>query len=632
MASDVKARAPHHSSPEPQYTKHFRTQQRGLQGQGGGVHHRRPGYDRHQERGEGGSGQDYGRLVQYSLHEREVGGAVQEFGGRGTADDYGRYSHHREGLGAGGQDYEKQRRGGYGRHQQGRGCGSQDVRVHEGNQFETGRYGEQDHGGRRGEGLEHDHRRRREGVGDWHDRVRYEGARARHGGLEQEYHRERGGAVRGGHNRGGGGGHESIGLKLNHSGHGGIGYDLHHARGSVADKQSLQGHDQRERGGGHHSFVQDCHLERRGAGGWNDRGGHRSVGPVEHQRKGDGTDFGGNHLQRGRGGAVGAGRGGGGRVVPRENSRGSYQDRRQPVETSRDTCGVRGGTIVKSTVLKKKHTALANWSTLKLFNLPDKVTKIQLRRIIVDKGILGKFDIKQLVDGASAIVKFENDGQRVGEIMNHLKVGNCSIQAKVIDDDPECNRIPPLTEVCKAKQKDIPPPRRKEKEAVVPSLSAEAANPVQQADITEALGLTSLNPEYFELSEGKLNFVNCGDAKLLEDIQGNLRTILDRKMVKDILVELVNSVPEAANHNEKSIEVEEATALMPVKVVFASMDIREKVKKLEQSKQKSLGDFMTKSDPEQGQIKKKKKKKKRKSAAFEEKLADEDKKPRNSGN
>ena len=581
MASNVKARAPHHSSPEPQYTNHYKTQQRGLQGQGDGEHHRRAGYDRHHERGEGGSGQDYGRHVHDSLHEREVGGACQEFGGRGTADDYGQYSHHRGGLGAGGQDYEKQRRGGYGRHQQGRGCGSQDVRVHEGNKFETGRYGEQDHGGRRGEGLEHDHSRRREGVGDWHDRVRYDGGKR--GGLEQEYHSERGGAVRGGHN--------------------------------LADKKSLQ----RERGGGHRSFVQDCHLERRGVGGWNDRGGHRSFGQVQHQREGDGTDCGGIYLQHGRGGAVGAGRGGGGRVVPRENSRGSYQDRRQPVETSRDTGGVRGGTIVKSTVLKKKHTALANWSTLKLFNLPDKVTKIQLRRIIVEKGVLGKFDIKQLVDG-SAIVKFENDGQRVAELMNDLKGVNCSIQAKVIDNDPECNRIPPLT--------DIPPPRRKEKEAVVPSLSAEAANPVQQADIKAALGLTSLNPEYFELSEGKLNFVNCGDAKLLEDIQGNLRTILDRKMVKDILVELVNSVPEAAINNEKSVEVEEAPALMPVKVVFASMDIREKVKKLEQSKQKSLGDF--KSDPEQGQIKKKKKK--RKSGAFEEKLANEEKKAGNSGN
>ena len=534
MASNVKARAPHHSSPEPQYTNHYKTQQRGLQGQGDGEHHRRAGYDRHHERGEGGSGQDYRRLAHDSLHEREVGGAGHEFGGRGTADDYGQYM---EGML--------------------RGCGSQDVRVHEGNQFETGRYSEQDHGGRRGEGLEHDHRRRREGVAD--------------------------------------------------------------KRGGVADKKSLQGHDQREREGGHHSFVQDCHLERRGVGGWNDRGGHRSFGQVQHQREGDGTDCGGIYLQHGRGGAVGAGRGGGGRVVPRENSRGSYQDRRQTVETSHDTGGVRGGTIVKSTVLKKKHTALANWSTLKLFNLPDKVTKIQLRRIIVEKGVLGKFDIKQLVDG-SAIVKFENDGQRVAELMNDLKVGNCSIQAKVIDNDPECNRIPPLT--------DIPPPRRKEKEAVVPSLSAEAANPVQQADIKAALGLTSLNPEYFELSEGKLNFVNCGDAKLLEDIQGNLRTILDRKMVKDILVELVNSVPEAAINNEKSVEVEEAPALMPVKVVFASMDIREKVKKLEQSKQKSLGDF--KSDPEQGQIKKKKKK--RKSGAFEEKLADEEKKAGNSGN
>ena len=44
-----------------------------------------------------------------------------------------------------------------------------------------------------------------------------------------------------------------------------------------------------------------------------------------------------------------------------------------------------------------------------------------------------------------------------------------------------------------------------------------------------------------------------------------------------------------------------------VDVVFASMDVREKQKVIEQAKQKSLGDFLITTKPKQGQIKKKKK-------------------------
>ena len=44
--------------------------------------------------------------------------------------------------------------------------------------------------------------------------------------------------------------------------------------------------------------------------------------------------------------------------------------------------------------------------------------------------------------------------------------------------------------------------------------------------------------------------------------------------------------------------------------VFASEDVREKAKIIEQARQKSFGDFLITSKPKQGQLKKKKKKEK----------------------
>ena len=51
------------------------------------------------------------------------------------------------------------------------------------------------------------------------------------------------------------------------------------------------------------------------------------------------------------------------------------------------------------------------------------------------------------------------------------------------------------------------------------------------------------------------------------------------------------------------------------KAVFASMDVREKIKIIEQAKTKTLGDFLIPSRVSQGQLKKKKKKRRNAVAA-----------------
>ena len=61
----------------------------------------------------------------------------------------------------------------------------------------------------------------------------------------------------------------------------------------------------------------------------------------------------------------------------------------------------------------------------------------------------------------------------------------------------------------------------------------------------------------------------------------------------------VESSKEVANEPKTEPEAE---------AVFASMDVREKIKIIEQAKTKTLGDFLVPSRVSQGQLKKKKKK------------------------
>ena len=64
------------------------------------------------------------------------------------------------------------------------------------------------------------------------------------------------------------------------------------------------------------------------------------------------------------------------------------------------------------------------------------------------------------------------------------------------------------------------------------------------------------------------------------------------------------------SHLETSKEVlaNESKTEPEAEAVFASMDVREKIKIIEQAKTKTLGDFLIPSRVSQGQLKKKKKK------------------------
>eukprot|EP00092_Neocalanus_flemingeri_P053593 GFUD01063015.1.p1 GENE.GFUD01063015.1~~GFUD01063015.1.p1 ORF type:complete len:106 (-),score=41.12 GFUD01063015.1:12-299(-) len=77
--------------------------------------------------------------------------------------------------------------------------------------------------------------------------------------------------------------------------------------------------------------------------------------------------------------------------------------------------------------------------------------------------------------------------------------------------------------------------------------------------------------------------------------------------MEEVQQDILNSKTTTKNILKCCQEIEEVSDVQSVVPVFAAMDVREKVKVLEQAKQKSLGDFMMEVKPRQRQRKNKKK-------------------------
>jgi len=142
--------------------------------------------------------------------------------------------------------------------------------------------------------------------------------------------------------------------------------------------------------------------------------------------------------------------------------------------------------------------------------------------------------------------------------------------------------------------------------------------------------LTSLNsfvPDFFEIRQGEVAFVFEVGKEVIEKMNTFAEscikdTVIGKEGSEDESnyvaeqpetvdnVEIINDqgkieTPNDADDGPRN----QPEVLIPVEaVVFPSMDVREKVKVIEQAKNKSLGDFLIPSKAPQGQLKKKKKK------------------------
>merc|ERR1712034_22358 len=117
------------------------------------------------------------------------------------------------------------------------------------------------------------------------------------------------------------------------------------------------------------------------------------------------------------------------------------------------------------------------------------------------------------------------------------------------------------------------------------------------------------------------------DHKVIDDQCEDKEEKVGEKSKEEVIVEPLQQVSEKVDE-EATIKEIESEPLQQVEAVFASMDVREKQKVIEQAKQKSLGDFLITAKPKQGQMKKKKK---RKPANAEHSLEDEAQKARTAG-
>jgi len=190
-------------------------------------------------------------------------------------------------------------------------------------------------------------------------------------------------------------------------------------------------------------------------------------------------------------------------------------------------------------------------------------------------------------------------------------------------------------------------PKKKYRNPRSPAVRIEIANNVTEVEIREITGLASFVPKYCELRQGEVALVYSVEAGA-NYFEEKLSTLAEKNTVAPVVKgnigcenevvgeslnqELLNSGEKVGYTNKtgnKIIDDEEAKsdvdasgnkiegpeALIPVQAVFASMDVREKVKVIEQAKTKSLGDFVV---PPKASKDKFKKKKKRKSVVSED--------------
>jgi len=184
-------------------------------------------------------------------------------------------------------------------------------------------------------------------------------------------------------------------------------------------------------------------------------------------------------------------------------------------------------------------------------------------------------------------------------------------------------------------------PKKKYRNPRNPAVRIEIANNVTEVEIREVTGLVSFVPKYCELRQGEVALVYSVEAGV-NYFEEKLSTLSKKNtvapVIKGYIVRENEVVGESLNQDslnsggkvgftnktgDKIIDdkatkrdvdasgnkIEGPEVLIPVQAVFASMDVREKVKVIEQAKTKSLGDFVEPPKASEGKFKKKKKRK-----------------------
>jgi len=289
---------------------------------------------------------------------------------------------------------------------------------------------------------------------------------------------------------------------------------------------------------------------------------------------------------------------------------------------------------VESISAKKKKN---NWAIFKLSNLPGKATMSELRRALKGRGISGGLDIMKL-GGGFGRVSIQNDLQM--KTLKDFKMGDQNIKIELVETsssdvhETESN----------SRQVSLPKPGETESNIFglfdVPPVRVKVPKHVTEAVMKDLIGLNSFVPEFCEISQGEVAFVyevgqefieimntlsNCINNRIKDTVLGKDVSVKDGSEDDPTYVAeqpetsvdnvMINDQEKNGGKCETPNDADDGSrsqpeVLIPVEAVFASMDVREKVKVIQQAKNKSLGDFLIPSNEPQGPLKKKKKEEK----------------------
>ena len=268
-----------------------------------------------------------------------------------------------------------------------------------------------------------------------------------------------------------------------------------------------------------------------------------------------------------------------------------------------------------------RRTTELKCSKFRLSNIPLDVTKGSLRRVLLKKKIGANFDIEEILDGI-CLVTFMEDQRRVLDKLGEIRIGEIMVKAEVFNREiEETNKVSNNVDEKHAVviKSSLPQrfQRNRFREEVRVGVDSSGRDIVGMSNAFTPPNVTQDGPKYSSW---------VGDRRKMESTDPVHSK--DASEVSDWSVEVEVDEREEKVGEEALMEEVEAEPLQQVGVVFASMDVREKQKVIEQAKQKSLGDFMIPAKPKQGQIKKKKK---RKPANAEKNLEDDAQKARTAG-
>jgi len=280
----------------------------------------------------------------------------------------------------------------------------------------------------------------------------------------------------------------------------------------------------------------------------------------------------------------------------------------------------------------------------KLSNIPDAISMKQLKDSLRSNGVKGNLDILYLKGGTATVRILSQDFKSV-EDLTEIMLGDCRIEIKPNTGTKHQNI--PLDCLLSNPDGPIITVEKKESNSDVVPFRVELPEDVTEVVLKEVVGLDTFVPDYCEIRPGEVAFVYPVGPEILKE--------LDKLKIKEKLVEVpveedskltipgTETVASQEDHTNSMVqqdasagvetdvlmcnddskyddgeeviahqkdEVDKPEVLIPVtEAIYASMDVREKAKVIQQARQKSLCDFIAPQKVPQGQLKKKKKKK-----------------------